>query len=845
MLPQLLLQLGTHAIDHGDTFLQTYVMDWEIESLCRDPAGLFDAPFLFPCRNTLAFHDTTFAALLFGVPIRLLTGDALITYHLCLVLTFFLTGVSGYLLVYHIVGRHIPAVLGGAAFAFSSFRFAEMTLNMLSMQWIPVCLLFLHLVIERGRWYHWAGLFASFVLNTLSSWYHGFHLSLLVLVAGGCGLLLWNRKPRSSDAVPAAIGTILSVLIVLPLAMPHFAVARAFPEAPRTIDTAMVGSAFLEDFLAPAKRNLLYGHLVGIFRPPTGPWRPENEHALFPGLVVLVFAAVGVLSSGRDGGRRYVLVYVAAGAASFLFALGPALKYAGEPRGPVLPYALAYHLVPGLDADRFPARFSVGVQLALCVLAAIGCQRVLEGVASHGKRTTAAFLGALFVGLAMFENYCLPVAMREVERGERLPEAYKVLAKSEAPGALLELTPTLFGYGGFDEHMPMYYQRFHKKPVYNGLTAFVPRAHDSYREGLREFPEKDSIRIMQQINIRYVLLHLDALPEAPGERAAMVARIRAIRAKARHVAGLRVLYEGADDILYLVPDKEVPRTAGVQLRVRAPTTAASGRPFTAWAELAAGTLPVSFLADDMLFVVGVFVAASGGAANRPAEKPVSVAARIRSPGLIMPGRTAGQWVELTAPPAGTYSVRWSLATPEGLLTDAASGSRIAVRDGLPASTEADRLDATIQVREPTDRILTGRLARFQVTIVNNSDVLWRAAPKERLVLSGLRVQFRAREPYRFSLPAKVRRGAARIVAWWAMTEEERSSPERVAPWLVSYFNILNDLGPKDSYSTGLILYAPPDAGSYRLCVSVEVLGRPSVRVDRTGACDLPVEVGER
>ena len=854
MMPYAFLDIRARMIgDLGDAAIHVAVMEWEIESLRHHPAKLFDAPFLYPCKNTVAFSESNLAALLLALPLRVVTGDLVVTYNSTVILTFVLTAIFAYLLLYHCVRLRMPALLGALAFTYSTYRFAHIVqLQLISTHWIPLCLLSLHLVVERGRWYHWGMFFACYTLNTLSSWYHAFHLSLLIAVIAPCLLLQWRRRPRRSDLLPFAIGAVLSALLIALVAVRYLRLPNEFAEATRTMDEVTGGGAFLEDFWTTHRGNLLYSRLLGrwtsafVVGPHERP-RSENEHALFPGLGLLALAMAGLVwwlgrpRSGAEasGAHRYALAYAIAGSVALVFSLGPALQYSGQPQGPMLPYAFAYHLVPGIKALRFPNRFAIGLQLALCVFAAVGLCGIQRWLRDLFGARAGSLIAALAVALILFESYASPIKMTPVPPEDEIPQVYRKLERMPDRGALLDLTPEFYTSRDLPvDSVAMYTQTIHRKPMYNGFSGFVPLAHRSYRLVLQEFPSPLSVAVMQHLGIRYVLIHRDLLPRDLEERMRTLARNDRIYAEAGRVPGVAILHEDSDKVLYGITAPDRPRTSGVGISVSAPSSVGAGRAFAARLEISAGVQPVVFLPQEDLHLRCELTSESG--------TQTSHLAKLYSPGLIMPGRSMTQPVDVPPPSeSGRYVATYRLMHDGQALVTTAKEARLVVQAAMPTSIAADRLAAEFSVRASPPRLAAGQAARIRATVVNRSDALWCARPPARFALRGLKLSPSRYEPYRFSLPSKVKYGAVMLVARWALSGQALPADlEERQPWMVHYFGLPFDLGRGDAHSTELQVIAPREPGRYDLWLGLKVIGRAETLLDITGDSALSISVGQ-
>jgi hypothetical protein len=153
--------------------------------------------------------------------------------------------------------------------------------------------------------------------------------------------------------------------------------------------------------------------------------------------------------------------------AFFVLSLGSSLRAGGTPTGVPLPFAL-FTATPLLDELRAPSRFSVLTMLSLAVILSLVWSHVMGGRSRERLLTLGA--GAILV----CEYIALPTP-RFQAGGSPL---YRELAKEEE-GTVVEI-PGI-------EQAPvetMYHQTFHRKPIFIGTAARIPREKSEYYLGL-------------------------------------------------------------------------------------------------------------------------------------------------------------------------------------------------------------------------------------------------------------------------------------------------------------------------------------------------------------------------
>lgn len=626
------LHLGSAVEDRQDALLNVWITAWDGHQLLADPLHLFDANIFYPYPRTLAYSELLLGNALLALPLTAATGNPVLGYNVALLLSFALSALGAYLLVLRLTRSPAAGFLAGLLFAFSSYRLTNLAqAQLLTTQWIPFALLALHDLLDRGRPRQAALFVLFFSLQALSSFYYGLLLALAVAAYGLWFLAVRRRPLRMRVLVPAIAVT---ALVLLPFALPYFRV-QAEMGFHRTLADSEPFSATLRQYWMVPARSLLHGRWLPSDDTPIAGGYPVD--ALFPGLVALGLAAVGLLR-GR-GRMRWFFVLLAV--VAFLLSLGPRLYLApGRPAGLdlALPYAWLYALVPGFQALRAPVRFDALVSLALAALAGYGL------VALSGRRA----LVALLAGLVLAESLAWPGATAEpVPVGEEVPPVYRWLAKEADPGPILEL-PMAFAPGG-PQLEYQYLSTYHWRTTPDGYSGFLPPEHGQVAYEMERFPAERSVSLLQALGVRYVVLHAGRYgSEHWTEIEAAVARVPDLEPAA--------VLDG--DHVYEVAAR-APEPADLEVSAYLPSRARAGGDYTAYViALNHGARSHALPPTDQLRVAVYWQAPESGGMAAGVEGDV--------PLVTSPGGAAVVPLSLAAPEAlGTH--RLSLAAEEGPL----------------------------------------------------------------------------------------------------------------------------------------------------------------------------------
>ncbi|MDP7111058.1 MAG: hypothetical protein QGH45_03800, partial [Myxococcota bacterium] len=326
-----------------------------------------------------------------------------VAFNLSVALTVLLAGIGAWLLCRELGALPAAAVVGGIAFALCGFNVCHIKHPNLhaAAAMAPWVLWAVERALARadGRAWPWVG--ALIGVQLLAG---GPQVAYFTLLAAS-GRVAWRLIAAGRGAVQARGLAILRIpmlegggfvlAIVIGFALAAAALLPAWEHtalSPRASGMSWEDAtrypyppADLMTFVLPRVR----GSVWNVTYPGGETFQWENYG--FVGLSTLLLAVMGAVAAIRGHaqrrGRYWLVVLVAAG----LLMLGPATPL----------YRLAWLGVPGMDLFRFPSRFVVLVDLALAVLASLGCSALLARLESVG--TAARVVPLVLVGLVTVE----------------------------------------------------------------------------------------------------------------------------------------------------------------------------------------------------------------------------------------------------------------------------------------------------------------------------------------------------------------------------------------------------------------------------------------------------------
>jgi hypothetical protein len=430
----------------------------------------------FPTGVSLIFYTHSSFNMLLALPVTVLLGPAA-AYNFCVLFALTLAGWGAYLLVRELTGDARAGILAGLVFSYFP-QHMEQTLehlNLLSIEFIPLALLYFLRVCRRGGRKNIVLLGVFFALNTLCSWHLGLKL-VLTLLPLGIWQLLRPERPLRGLMRDWAVAALLAAVIVLPAVSPL--IAEGFtaeepyyhkPDTNRGIDPVYL--------VIPPFANPIWGQLVA------GAYMDRAYQAAgfmcFLGFVPLGLAALGL--ARRAPGAGY---WAGFGLATLVLAIGSHPFWNGRSYENItLPFAVLQH-IPVLSLMNVANRFLILTSLALGILAALGWTRLRS-------QTDGRFL--MLAGLILLEYFWLPFPMRETA----ISPIYQQLKTSARQGAILDI-PFHQRSRSADDMMA---QTVHERPIGGGY-------HSTYPPEPQRFIDQDPM-LSQLVNVPKLVRPID------------------------------------------------------------------------------------------------------------------------------------------------------------------------------------------------------------------------------------------------------------------------------------------------------------------------------------------------
>lgn len=445
-------------------------MKYSVMNLGQSP---FHTDFLFyPDGASLTFHSMPKVQGLVGIPLQYLVGITM-AYNIIFLLTFVLTALATYWLVYQLLGERLPAFLAGVLYAYCPARWGHLGHSqLLATMLIPVYILLLikgREALEKGGRRPWiyfslAGL-ALAVTAYDTEYYAVFMLMFSALYFFFYVPFEWKASLFRRWGL-LFVGLTVSATVFTAIFLPMLLAAKREIGASGDFVTfpanwAIMYSADLLAFFVPHIRG---EYLGSIFR------YSSAAEITFLGWLAMILAVAGIVAYRR---RRDTWLWVMTALFFGVLALGPKVIILGKVTGIPAPY-LVLTKVPVLNSVRVPSRFVVIVMLAVAILAAYGCSALFSTIRRRGWSSAAVPLAAVVILLLIYIEFKPLYPLSSTTS----PSVYSEIAASDIPGSVITL-PMGWEAGAYNTGLERTYTEMfqidHKRPILGGMLARAPK----------------------------------------------------------------------------------------------------------------------------------------------------------------------------------------------------------------------------------------------------------------------------------------------------------------------------------------------------------------------------------
>lgn len=479
----LLQHLTTHLTSPDDGPLIAWFIHHDTEFILGR-APLYDLPFFYPYKNTLAYSDPFLSTGVFNVFVSHFTDNLILQSNIHIILGTIFCFVGMYLLAYELVEEQLAAWTAAFIFEFSFLHFLFIVhLHTYLVAGLPFAVYFLLRYSKTKKLLYLILVDLSFLYQALNAPMTAYFLATIFVC------LLINRSIRTVIFRDKVVWIHAASVFLLCCAfyLPYFQVSHEF-QMTRTIRDAAhfsdpISRLWDWDFI------VLIGISLFLWF-----WPKKYKPFQLSGWTWLIICIIGAV-----------------------FTLGPVIKYGDHTvkifhQAIPLPYAIAYYLIPGMNAFRSVTRWNV--------LTAFGSGLGVAYLLVRSKLPKIwkyAIVGLIVISLLaidvsrlpLFQIAAAPPPIYSVVKGR--PE--NILA--ELPGYLWDMSPYA---SNLDEEM--LYQAYHGKTLFLGDSGLTPpQLQVELVKIFNEFPSDDTVHILKDHQVELLLMHYGVFNQMYGDHA--------------------------------------------------------------------------------------------------------------------------------------------------------------------------------------------------------------------------------------------------------------------------------------------------------------------------------------
>ena len=237
----------------SDATPSLWVLNWQLTQLSSwNFDQLFTGNSFYPLDRPIRLNVSTFSTAVLTLPIFLATKDSYICYSAAIFFSYILSSTGMLLLARSLKLDYAASFLAALIFAFSESRLGSSGyIHILTIQWIPFTLLFVHKYFDRGRkvFLYWAALF--YLIQITASAYQGIFFSIILLLF----VLILFRQQDNFRFKTLALDAALPILIVGTVAsfyfVPYLQEANEFGFKRSIVGQAAYGAPLVSFFSSP------------------------------------------------------------------------------------------------------------------------------------------------------------------------------------------------------------------------------------------------------------------------------------------------------------------------------------------------------------------------------------------------------------------------------------------------------------------------------------------------------------------------------------------------------------------------------------------------------------------
>jgi hypothetical protein len=428
-------------------------------------------------------------------PLTALVGP-IVAYNLSLMGSCVLAAYGVFLMTRALGAGTMGSILAGVTYAFYPNRevylggFLNLLLGSMWLPWMIYGLVQANRNPQiRLRWMVFSGLTYGF--SIAGAWQFVFIGTTVWLIFGAVSLWPVIRSAWRTWIWPIAAAFLASFCIAGPLLLNAMDVRQQMGTGVEfSFENVDASSVSIERFLIPSALNPLMWNLARETFPLTN---GEDGVASFGYIPLLL----GLLSVWRRRQSVYVnglLVLVVIGV---VLMMGTTVHWWGRSLHIPMPALILYRFVPPFHLFHHFGRWGLVASLGIAALAGLGLTEITRR-SSSWKRIIVG-IGCLLCLLLEFNLQPLP-AVTSIEQMQRSVDDW--LAAQPERSVIIEypLAYTMHGQS-------LYYTITHGQKIVHGYSSILPAGFPELLQELNRWPDDAAIDLLEDIGVRYVLVH--------------------------------------------------------------------------------------------------------------------------------------------------------------------------------------------------------------------------------------------------------------------------------------------------------------------------------------------------
>jgi hypothetical protein len=189
-----------------------------------------------------------------------------------------------------------------------------------------------------------------------------------------------------------------------------------------------------------------------------------------------------------------------------------------------LPAQVLWRFVPGFGSIRVWARWGVFAACAMALLAGLGLDSLLRRISARPLRSARDAVGWGVIALVVLDFLAIPALwpISQPYLSETKPRAVDLWLSTQERGALIQFPIALEG-------PQLYYSITHGRQMAMGYGTFVPRPFQEKRAVLDTFPSVESLAVLAEWQVRYVLVRSAGYGDRWPEVSARIGELEGLR----------------------------------------------------------------------------------------------------------------------------------------------------------------------------------------------------------------------------------------------------------------------------------------------------------------------------